>query len=446
MDLDPFVPVGITASTMRLLDVFLLHCLLSDSPPDTPAEIAELRANQLLAAERGRESGLRLQRQGREVPLAEWGGQILAECEPLAAALDATHQCGDYSAALRDAQALLGRPADTPSARVLDKIETAHGHSFSAFSLSQSLAGKRPALPHWTLWVRMARPGFLVVTAIGCVLGMASAQAAGAFTSAALACVTVVLALMLHAAANMLNDHADAINGADAANTQGLYPFTGGSRMVQTGQVDAQDMHRVAWVLLTLVAVAGVWLAARTGWALLGLGLAGMALGWVYSMPPLALMARGLGEVAVGLAWGLVVVGADYVQRGQFSWQAAAVAAGFAALVANILIGNGFPDAPSDAAVGKRTMVVRLGTQRAAMVYLGLALWAHGALAAWVALHVLAPTALWGLASLPLSLVAVALLWRHHAQPQWLRLALVLGIAAASVHGLALAAGLCATQ
>lgn len=273
-------------------------------------------------------------------------------------------------------------------------------------------AGKRPALPHWTLWVRMARPGFLVVTAIGCVLGMASAQAAGAFTSAALACVTVVLALMLHAAANMLNDHADAINGADAANTQGLYPFTGGSRMVQTGQVDAQDMHRVAWVLLTLVAVAGVWLAARTGWALLG----------------------------------LVVVGADYVQRGQFSWQAAAVAAGFAALVANILIGNGFPDAPSDAAVGKRTMVVRLGTQRAALVYLGLALWAHGALAAWVALHVLAPTALWGLASLPLSLVAVALLWRHHAQPQWLRLALVLGIAAASVHGLALAAGLCATQ
>ena len=103
---------------------------------------AELRANQLLAAERGRESGLRLQRQGREVPLAEWGGQILAECEPLAAALDATHQCGDYSAALRDAQALLGRPADTPSARVLDKIETAHGHSFSAFSLSQSLAAR----------------------------------------------------------------------------------------------------------------------------------------------------------------------------------------------------------------------------------------------------------------------------------------------------------------
>src|SRR5439155_9742903 len=36
MDLDPFVPIGITADTMRFLDVFLLHCLLCDSPPDTP--------------------------------------------------------------------------------------------------------------------------------------------------------------------------------------------------------------------------------------------------------------------------------------------------------------------------------------------------------------------------------------------------------------------------
>jgi len=54
MDLDPFVPVGITAQTMRLLDVFLLHCLLTDSPPDTPEEIAVLKHNQQLTAERGR--------------------------------------------------------------------------------------------------------------------------------------------------------------------------------------------------------------------------------------------------------------------------------------------------------------------------------------------------------------------------------------------------------
>lgn len=41
LDLDPFEPIGITAQSLRLLDVFLLHCLLADSPDGhTPAEIA----------------------------------------------------------------------------------------------------------------------------------------------------------------------------------------------------------------------------------------------------------------------------------------------------------------------------------------------------------------------------------------------------------------------
>src|SRR3989442_5764159 len=39
MDLDPFSAVGITADTIRFLDVFLLHCLLAGSPPDSRQEI-----------------------------------------------------------------------------------------------------------------------------------------------------------------------------------------------------------------------------------------------------------------------------------------------------------------------------------------------------------------------------------------------------------------------
>ena len=59
MDLDPFSPIGIGAGTMRFLDVFLLHCLLSDSPPDTPGELQAIGRNKLRAASRGREPGLR---------------------------------------------------------------------------------------------------------------------------------------------------------------------------------------------------------------------------------------------------------------------------------------------------------------------------------------------------------------------------------------------------
>ena len=138
MDIDPFVPVGITAPTMRLLDVFLLHCLLSDSPPDTPEEIAELKQNQHLTAERGREPGLLLQRQGQAVALTQWGDEVLAACEPLAAALDATHGCTDYSAALREARALMQAPERTPSARVLDTMVREHASSFESFAFHQS--------------------------------------------------------------------------------------------------------------------------------------------------------------------------------------------------------------------------------------------------------------------------------------------------------------------
>ena len=138
MDLDPFVPVGITAQTMRLLDVFLLHCLLSDSPPDTPQEITEIKYNQHLTAARGREPGLQLLRQGKNVPLVDWAAQVLAECAPLAAALDATHHSSDYSGALAQARHTLAHPAQTPSARVLAQMAAQHDNSFSAFTLHQS--------------------------------------------------------------------------------------------------------------------------------------------------------------------------------------------------------------------------------------------------------------------------------------------------------------------
>lgn len=292
----------------------------------------------------------------------------------------------------------------------------------------------------FTLGLRMARPGFLSITAVGCLVGIASAQAAGG-VSGAHALLTLLLALLLHAAANMLNDHADALNGADEANTQGLFPFTGGSRLVQRGVVHARDMRNLALVLLVPALLGGLWLAWHSGPALVLVGLAGLLLGWAYSMPPLALMSRGLGELAVGLAWGLMVVGADYVQRGHFALAPLAAGCSYALLIANILIANGFPDAVPDALVGKRTLLVRLAPERAAVLYLALALLAHGGLAAFVALGLLPTPMLWALASLPLSLAGALLLMRHARSPVRLRPALVLGIAAALLHGLGMAAG-----
>jgi glutamate--cysteine ligase len=138
MDIDPFEPVGITAETMRLLDVFLLHCLLCDSPPDTPGEIVGLKRNQHLTSERGRESGLHLTQGSSQVLLTAWGAQVLAECAPIAAALDAVHGGEHYAQALAAAQVAMAAPQTTPSARALDAIAGQYGDSFNAFALAHS--------------------------------------------------------------------------------------------------------------------------------------------------------------------------------------------------------------------------------------------------------------------------------------------------------------------
>jgi len=297
------------------------------------------------------------------------------------------------------------------------------------------------ALP-WRTLVQMTRPSFLVITAVACVLGTVVAAACGYGPQVWTALVTLVLAVLMHAAANVLNDYHDALNGADDANTQGLFPFTGGARLIQNGHVSSNDTHNLAKALVVFLIPCGLLLAVKTGGGLILLGLAGLLLGWAYSAPPLALMKRGLGEATVALAWGLVVVGADFVQRKHFFVIPVAVAVSFALLVGNILVINGFPDAAADALVGKRTLVVRMGARWAAWAYLVFALVAYAWLVAGVWLFIHPEPALWGLASVPLSLWAFLLLHQHADQPARLRSAIVLTIAAAVVHGLAMSAGL----
>jgi glutamate--cysteine ligase len=138
MDLDPFEPVGIAASTMSFLDVFLMHCLLKHSPPDTPQEIASLARNQQRVAARGREPGLTLERGANEVTLADWGKQLLSECEPIADALDALDGGRKHRDAMLDAWRVIGEPDLAPSARVLATLARDFDDSFVGFTRAQS--------------------------------------------------------------------------------------------------------------------------------------------------------------------------------------------------------------------------------------------------------------------------------------------------------------------
>ena len=295
----------------------------------------------------------------------------------------------------------------------------------------------------WLLYVQMTRPGFLLVTAIGCCIGLASAAACGCGFDTAKAAATVTLAVLAHAGANVLNDFFDSRNGADAANQAGMFPFSGGARLIQNGLVSEKDTGLWAAVLLLgLVVPGGLLLALHSGGGLVLIGLLGLLLGWAYSAPPLALMSRGLGELAVAMSWWLVVVGADYVQRSRFFVIPAYVAVSYAVMVATILLVCGLPDRASDKAVGKHTLATRFSDRGVAGLYLGMVMFAHVWLVAGVWALIPPMPTLWACVALPPALWAAWLLWTRNSDRVQLRRAIVLTLLATHVHGLGLVAGL----
>jgi 1,4-dihydroxy-2-naphthoate octaprenyltransferase len=299
----------------------------------------------------------------------------------------------------------------------------------------------RAALPNPLVRYFLAtRPAFLSVTATACLVGLATAAADGVDLDAPAALVTVLFALVAHAGVNVLNDYYDAV--ADAGNSERLYPFTGGSRFIQNGVLSERQTGLFGLALLAAVVSAGLALAAHAGAGLIGIGAAGLLVGWAYSAPPLALASRGLGEAAVSAGWLLVVLGTDYVQRGAVAPTPLAAGLSQALLVAAVLFINQFPDRRADGAAGKRTLVVRLGPSAARWGYPVIAGGAYGWLGLQLLLGQLPAAAALAMAPLPLNAWAAGRLLRHAARPARLAGAIRATIAAAVAHGLLLAGAL----
>lgn len=156
LDLDPFEPVGINAQTLRFLDTFLLHCLVTPSAPDSPDEIREMAHNQQLAAAQGREPGLTLLRGGHHVTLADWGNDLLAAMTPVATLLDgvnglATDADTSHTQALAAMVARLNNLDTSPSARVLAAVKAREDQVFVGFVRERSAATRQHLLDlPWT--------------------------------------------------------------------------------------------------------------------------------------------------------------------------------------------------------------------------------------------------------------------------------------------------------
>ena len=130
-----------------------------------------------------------------------------------------------------------------------------------------------------------------------------------------LACTAGVAAV--HAGANVLNDYFDHIGGSDKVNTDFVRPFTGGRRLIQQGRLTPREVCTFGLALLAVGVAIGLSLVWWRGIGVLAFLAPAILVAAAYSVPRVGLAARGLGEVAVALVFGvLTVMGSFYVQTG----------------------------------------------------------------------------------------------------------------------------------
>jgi 1,4-dihydroxy-2-naphthoate octaprenyltransferase len=244
------------------------------------------------------------------------------------------------------------------------------------------------------------RPPFLSASAAPVIVGSAFGfLAAGRFAwlPALLALITTMI---VHAAANVLNDVGDEASGTDRANVDRIYPYTGGSRFIQNQVLTIEQMRRFGLGLLAVGALLGLALAAIGGPTVILLGLVGALLATAYSLPPVQLAARGVGEIAIAIAFGVLpFCGAAWLQTGSFSGAALPLSAPIAMWVTAILLINEVPDMAADRSANKRTWPVRVGESGTRWIYLGLHTIATVTALAAAALRLIHPVALLGIAA-----------------------------------------------
>ena len=224
------------------------------------------------------------------------------------------------------------------------------------------------------------RPKFFPASVLPVLAGSAWGYAIATQLDVMSFALALLATVCVHAGANVLNDVGDDSGGTDRQNEDRIYPYTGGSRFIQTGIMSPQGMTRLGSGLLLVAMLAGCLLLVREGTMILWFGLAGLLLAVAYSLGPLRLSSLGLGELAVGIAFGVLpVVGSAWLQSGIIDTNVIVFSIPVALWVAGILLINEVPDVAADRATGKHTLPVRLGLQGTAFLYALMNLAAAGA-------------------------------------------------------------------
>ncbi|WP_448380163.1 2-carboxy-1,4-naphthoquinone phytyltransferase [Gloeomargarita sp.] len=288
------------------------------------------------------------------------------------------------------------------------------------------------------LWFQALNPLIYTAAVIPVLVGTAASYAeAPALVQGTTFGWVLAGEVLLQAWLNITNDIYDAQTGVDVNKPTSLVHLTGRPLL----------LHAIAWSCLGLGLVCIAVVDAR--WPdhrILAIAGAGIALGYCYQGPPFRLSYRGWGEPMTFIAFGpLATLAASYAQLGRFSGTALWASLVVGCLVTGIIFAHHFPQVEDDARAGKRSPVVRWGSQKASRIYPWVVLPAYGIVLLGLAVGALPATAAWFLVSFPLAWQLVTFLWANHTGPVSAQ-AMPLAVGLHAVGGTLLAVGLWSSQ
>jgi 1,4-dihydroxy-2-naphthoate octaprenyltransferase len=222
----------------------------------------------------------------------------------------------------------------------------------------------------WLGFWRLADPKISLASFAGLFLGTCVAAAHGVIDWVWLF-LTVLGVFCVEVAKNAAGEVVDYDSGTDlAVEERDRSPFSGGKRVMVDGLLTRRQTSAIANVFFLAAIIVGLIIVVVLDTRVLSIGLIGMALAWYYHGGSIRLSYRGLGELAVALAYGPVIVCGTYlVQQGHLYAPLLQASMALGLLIAAFLWINEFPDYRADKQAGKNNLVVRLGLERAAQWY-----------------------------------------------------------------------------
>ena len=260
------------------------------------------------------------------------------------------------------------------------------------------------------LWLAAIKPPMYSVAILPIWIGTAVAYAETRMLNGAIFSTFLISAILIIAWLNLSNDVFDSETGVDKNKAHSLVNLTGNKPLI-------------FW-LSTLFLAAGILGIIAIAWwqrdfTVIAIILLCCALGYSYQGPPFRLGYQGLGEIICFVTFGPMAVAAAYYSQTQ-SWSITCLAASIIVGITTsiILFCSHFHQVEDDAAVGKRSPIVRLGTKRGSQVLWWVSGSVYAITGVFILLRIFSIWTLLVFASLPIALKLCRHVHQHHNQPE----------------------------